>query len=398
MNEITIIKSENIRSIISAAPQSYDENIISHNRCIEVGTSILQAIETQGMNDELDLQAANFLERARKTVRKMNDKRSPVTKLFDEIRSQFIQIENDVDPTKKDSVPYRLQQLRNEYAAKKRAEEERRQQEILRRQRHEQAIKSFGADVESYYQDCFNAMLNSKINKISEIFVATTLENFSDNQNKIEDFATVFPESWLRNLSVPSTHVELSPDDIKSIKENVINSLSQTFAEIYTRTLKEQIDNYSQRFPSKRKELEEIAKSNAEEAERRRREMEEKEAAERLRREEYLRHQEEERKKQAEIQRQVGQIGGLFDKAQSEVAGYQPKTSVKKKLIPLNPDAFMQIVSTWWAKEGQEMSVEELSKVFKKQLSFCEKLANDEANPVFIKSEHILYEDDVKAK
>ena len=137
MNEITIIKSENIQSIISAAPQSYDENIISHNRCIEAGTSILQAIETQGMNDELDLQAANFLERARKTVRKMNDKRSPVTKLFDEIRSQFIQIENDVDPTKKDSVPYRLQQLRNEYAAKKRAEEERRQQEILRRQRHE---------------------------------------------------------------------------------------------------------------------------------------------------------------------------------------------------------------------------------------------------------------------
>ena len=58
----------------------------------------------------------------------------------------------------------------------------------------------------------------------------------------------------------------------------------------------------------------------------------------------------------------------------------------------------MQIVSTWWAKEGQEMSVEELSKVFKKQLSFCEKLANDKANPVFINSEHILYEDDVKAK
>ena len=44
------------------------------------------------------------------------------------------------------------------------------------------------------------------------------------------------------------------------------------------------------------------------------------------------------------------------------------------------------------------MTVEELTKVFKKQITYCEKLANSKTNPVLIKSELISYEDDVRAK
>ena len=98
-SELAIIKQENIQTIVSAAPQSYNDNKLSCERCISAGQSILNTITTNGgMTDELDKEAALFIEKARKTVKKMNEKRSPVTKLFDDIRREFTVIENAIDP------------------------------------------------------------------------------------------------------------------------------------------------------------------------------------------------------------------------------------------------------------------------------------------------------------
>ena len=132
--ELVIVKQENIQTIVSAAPQSYQDNKISREKCIEAGQAILAAIQAQGMTDELDQQAAQFIEKARKTVKKMNERRSPVTKLFDDIRKEFTAMENAIDPLKADTIPYQLQQLRNQFAAKKRAEEEERRRREYERQ------------------------------------------------------------------------------------------------------------------------------------------------------------------------------------------------------------------------------------------------------------------------
>jgi hypothetical protein len=105
----------------------------------------------------------------------------------------------------------------------------------------------------------------------------------------------------------------------------------------------------------------------------------------------------------AEIKKQQAEMGSLFDQqavasTTPVVEGYKPKTSVKQKLVPLAPEAFTEIFAMWWSGEGCKMTVEELSKVFKKQITYCEKLANSKTNPVLIKSELISYEDDVRAK
>lgn len=148
-SELAIIKQENIQTIVSAAPQSYSDNKLSCERCISAGQSILNTITASGgMTDELDKEAALFIEKARKTVKKMNEKRSPVTKLFDDIRREFTVIENAIDPTKADTIPYKLQQYRNQYAAKKRAEEEKRRQEEYKRQQAEQARVKLRQDIE----------------------------------------------------------------------------------------------------------------------------------------------------------------------------------------------------------------------------------------------------------
>ena len=91
-------------------------------------------------------------------------------------------------------------------------------------------------------------------------------------------------------------------------------------------------------------------------------------------------------------------MDGLFGAAQLEDVAYKPKTQVKKRINVLNPEGFMHIIGMWWSQFGCTLTVPELEKMFSKQLTFCNKLANDKANPILIQSEHIEYVDDVKAK
>ena len=91
-------------------------------------------------------------------------------------------------------------------------------------------------------------------------------------------------------------------------------------------------------------------------------------------------------------------MDGLFGMARLQKTGYQPKTAVRKRIVALAPEAFLQIVGFWWSHEGQNLSVEELGKIFKKMVTFCDKAANDKDNPVFLEDANIAYQDEVKAK
>ena len=145
-------------------------------------------------------QAALFIEKARKTVKKMNERRSPVTKLFDDIRKEFTTMENDIDPTKADTVPYKLQQLRNQFAAKKRAEEEERRRKEYERQQAEQARLRLAQDVEDDFKSQFQSLLNCTCNTLSGIDNAVTLDNYEYNYKRIADFSCGLPLDFLRDL------------------------------------------------------------------------------------------------------------------------------------------------------------------------------------------------------
>ena len=177
-SQLAIIKQENIQTIVSAAPQSYQDNKLSRDNCTRAGQVLLETIQAQGMTDELDQQAAVFIEKARKTVRKMNERRSPVTKLFDDIRREFTVMENAIDPTKVDTIPFKLQQLRNQYAAKKRAEEEERRRKEYERQQAEAARTKMKQDIEDDFNAQFTAFLNQTINWLSQQDNSVTLNSY----------------------------------------------------------------------------------------------------------------------------------------------------------------------------------------------------------------------------
>lgn len=396
-SELAIIKQENIQTIVSAAPQSYSDNKLSCERCISAGQSILNTITASGgMTDELDKEAALFIEKARKTVKKMNEKRSPVTKLFDDIRREFTVIENAIDPTKADTIPYKLQQYRNQYAAKKRAEEEKRRQEEYKRQQAEQARVKLRQDIEGDFKTQFQTYLNQSINWLTAKDSSVTLENYNTVYSEVKNFSVSLPAGWLQNLHtlirIPGN---VSVDELRQIETDTKERLGKQFTEQYTAEIQDNKDFILDRLPSKKANLERITQADAADAARAKAEMEERQRKEAEEREAERKRKEEEEKQKAEMARQQAEMSGLFAE-QASMQNYQPKVKVTQKIELLNPEGIMPILSMWWSKEGCTLSVEELSKLFKKQITFCEKLANKDS--VYIENESVQYIDDVKAK
>lgn len=396
-SELAIIKQENIQTIVSAAPQSYNDNKLSCERCISAGQSILNTITANGgMTDEIDKEAALFIEKARKTVRKMNEKRSPVTKLFDDIRREFTVIENAIDPTKVDTIPYKLQQYRNQYAAKKRAEEEKRRQEEYKRQQAEQARIKLRQDIEGDFKAQFQTYLNQSINWLTTKDNSVTLENYNTVYSEVKNFSVSLPADWLHNLhTLIRIPANISVDELRLFETDTKERLGKQFTEQYTAEIQDNKDFILDRLPSKKANLERMAQADAAEAARVKAEMEERQRKEAEEREAERKRKEEEEKQKAEMARQQAEMNGLFSE-QASMQNYQPKVKVTQKIELLNPEGIMPILSMWWSKEGCTLSVEELSKLFKKQITFCEKLASKDS--VYIENESVQYIDDVKAK
>lgn len=396
-NELSIIRPENMKEIVMAAPGSYEVNRKSRDNCVSFGQNILTAIQQQGMNDDLDKQAAVFIEKARRTVKVMNERRSPVTKLFDQVRTAFNTIENEIDPSKSGTIGYQLQQLRNQYAAKKRAEEEQRRREALARQQAEETARKFRMDVEDYFKQQFQQLVNASLNKISELDNNLTLDNYDGTLSTLkamkENVGKGIPSTWMEKL-----HTTLRiPMGVKAaeVEKEIKEKLAKQFNDQYIAEVGDTLEYTLDRLPSKLANLERIAKANAEEAARIKAEMEARQKAEAERIEKERAAREAEAKAKAEMDKQTAEMTSLFNQ-QATVSDYQPKTKVTKKIQLLNPEGIMPIISLWWSKEGCTLSVEELAKTFKKQITFCEKLANKDG--VFVNDESVEYVDEVKAK
>lgn len=394
--EVAIIKQENIQTIVSAAPQSYKENKLSRENCEAAGKAILNAIMQGGMTDELDQQAAQYIEKARKTVKKMNERRSPVTQLFDTIRKEFTAMENAIDPLKEGTIPFKLQQHRNQFAAKKLAEEEERRRREYERQQAEAARTKMKQDIEDDFKQQFGTLLNRASNELTAIDNAVTLDNYEASFKQVQEYSTALPADFLYNLHtlirIPSG---VSVEELRKVEIETKERLAKQFTEQYAFEVDSTKQYIIDRLPSKKANLERMAQASAEEAARIKAEMEARQRKEAEEQEAERRRKEEEEKQKAGMARQQSEMESLFGQQAVVSSGYQPKVKVAQKINLLNPEGIMPILSMWWSKEGCHLSVEELAKMFKKQITFCEKLAKE---GTYISDESVEYVEDVKAK
>ena len=394
VSDAVIVRQENIATIVKAGPQSYQTNALSCQRCAEAGQQLLDEVERCGMSDELDKRLAAYIEKTRKTVKAMNERRSPVTKLFDQVRAEFTILENSIDPTKKDTVPFRIAQYRNAYAAKKREEAERRRQAELAAQELIKAKEGYRAAVEEDYRRSFNNLVTGSINELTKLNSGVNLDNYTAVFDTVTGYQSTLPADWCPPSALRQPH-NLTPEEAKEIRNVAFQRLLPNFEEQFVFEVDEYRREILDKLPSKKIELERMAEADAAESARLKAEMAKREAEEAARKEQERQKAEAEAKQKAEMDKSNAEMAGLFRMAQTEQV-YQPKTKVSKKIKVNDPAAFLGIVSLWWQREGCTLSIDELAKIFKKQVTFCEKLATKE--DIFVESAALEYYDDVKAQ
>lgn len=387
--------ADNVGMIIRDTPETYRKNNLSHDNCLRACEALLARIKTEGMTDELDQTAARIIEKTRRTIKAMNESRSPVTKLFDVVRKEFTALENDIDPTKAGTAPYRIQQVRNRYAAKKHEEEEARRRAEEAKRQAELARAQYRDALSEDYKAQFNNLVVARLNELTELNAKVTLDSYQAVLDTITGYAVELPADWRPASQVPRP-LRLAPDESRTISNEVLVSLRDRFVEQYRAEIGDYRREILDRLPSKRVELERAAKASADEAARIKADMARREAEEAARKEAERVAREQQQAKQAEALKAGTEAANLFDIAKAATPEYQPKVKIARKINIIEPQGYMQVVSMWWAREGCRLSKDELDKIFKKQISFCERLANKDGE--FIKDSAIEYVDDIKAQ
>lgn len=399
--ENQIIRQNEISDIARIAPDAIVNNQTSAQACVDYGNKLLEMAE-KGMNDDMDEKLRKYINKSRTTVTTMTERRKPVTQLFDNIRSGFTELERMIDPKVVGTPANRAQKLRDDYARRKLEEEQKRRRETELKAQMEQARTRYRYECEKELFEFFNQKTTQAINRLISLNSSLELSNFDAVSAEITSFDCNFPVSELSRYTfavlLPSS---LPMQEIQEIQKSVLEK-GKALMDQYSFDVSGQKDSITQLLPSKYNELlaiERQKKTDAEAAARRQEEMKRKEREEQARKEIARQQEEQRRKQEEELKKAQTSVNGLFATSEANMVSTVPQKKVKvKKLVSVkNPNGYADIFNYWWIGEGQYMSKEELEKVFKKQITFAEKAANQQ-NPDFIKSENIEYIDDVKAK
>ena len=276
-----------------ATLKSDTENAVQANRksyeaCVQAGESLLSDISASGMNDALDEKAAEFIKKAKLTEKAMTEKRKGVTQVFDIVRKGFTMMENLISAKNTDSVVYKIQEKRNEYAAYKLEQQRKAEQERLRQERIKEAKIKLKTDTIDTLNNLLTEHSSIAINSLNNTFTLLTLDNKDEVKKRITEFSDVLDLGHLFVNNKPSYSSEIEENDAKDIMNGAYKEISASLLASYKQTVTTTRDELLMKFDSKIAELLEIKKA---EEERKRKEEEARKAAE------------EERKKQEEIQR-----------------------------------------------------------------------------------------------
>ena len=221
-----------------------------------------------------------------------------------------------------------------------------------------------------------------------------TLDSYKAVFDTVTGYQSTLPADWCPPSGVRQPY-NITPEEAKAIRNEVFQKLLPSFEEQFVFEVDEYRREILDKLPSKKIELERMAEADAAEAARLKAEMAKREAEEAARKEQERQKAEAEAAQKAELDKSNAEMAGLFSMAKAEQV-YTPKAKVSKKIKVNDPAAFLGIVSLWWQREGCTLSVDELAKIFKKQVTFCEKLATKE--DIFVESVGLEYYDDVKAQ
>jgi len=394
-----LIKVEEFTSLMKSAPDALGKNQKSIANCNSAGQAILDTIQGEGMTDELDAKAAEYLKKVNVTITNMKSRRAPVTQLFDRIRSIFTTDEKAIDPKDKSTIPGKIAAERDRYAALKREEERRKQQEMQRQANIEKEKGMYRLAIEQAINTHMSSYFAEQQKNLSHIWESITLATFELKEKSIRGWSTLYPREHFDTFNQDITTYYLDAQTKENIKAEILNNKYSAFSQQYKFDMEDLRQSFIDRLSSKKQELieeEELRKKDAEAAAKAETERKQREEEERKQRELEIQQKEHEQQQKAESSIQSAQMNSLFATAAASVTTRTSKAKVTERIKILHPAGFLEIYQMWWINEGQNLTIEELEKIHKKMISFCEKKANSD-DEMKIKSKYIRYEEEVKA-
>lgn len=391
----SLIKVEEFNQIMQSAPATLQRNQTSVSTCNQAGQTLLDTIEAEGgiSSDELDAKVSEYLAKTKITIENMNKRRKPLTQLLATVSKSFTSLESAIDVKSVTTIPYKLQQARNKYAAKKIAEQKRREEEARRKQMLENEKAQYRSDISVMLDTAYAAYVEKHINALNSMFNRTTLATYNDVCRRISETSINFSWSaFVENVSDNKQTFYMDAETRKAIKNEVAIQKKKDFTERYRFEIEGTKQDLIDKLPSLRKQLEEqeeLRRTNAVEAARMEEERKQQEAEERKK-------QEEEAKAKAAAEKSAAEVQAAFDFSAASMSPTPTKAKVKKKIQITNPQGFMQVYQMWFMREGINMSIEDLEKVHKKMITYCEKVVNKDGEQ--IQSAYVKYIDDVTAK
>ncbi|CUP29202.1 Uncharacterised protein [Bacteroides uniformis] len=394
-----LIKVEEFTSLMKSAPDALGKNQKSIANCNSAGQAILDTIQGEGMTDELDAKAAEYLKKVNVTITNMKSRRAPVTQLFDRIRSIFTTDEKAIDPKDKSTIPGKIAAERDRYAALKREEERRKQQEMQRQANIEKEKGTYRLAIEQAINTHMSSYFAEQQKNLSHIWESITLVTFELKEKSIRGWSTLYPREHFDTFNQDITTYYLDAQTKENIKAEILNNKYSAFSQQYKFNMEDLRQSFIDRLSSKKQELieeEELRKKDAEAAAKAEAERKQREEEERKQRELEIQQKEHEQQQKAESSIQSAQMNSLFATAAASVTTRTSKAKVTERIKILHPAGFLEVYQMWWINEGQNLTIEELEKIHKKMISFCEKKANSD-DEMKIKSKYIRYEEEVKA-
>lgn len=394
-----LIKVEEFTSLMKSAPDALGKNQKSIANCNSAGQAILDTIQGEGMTDELDAKAAEYLKKVNVTITNMKNRRAPVTQLFDRIRSIFTTDEKAIDPKDKSTIPGKIAAERDKYAALKREEERRKQQEMQRQANIEKEKGTYRLAIEQAINTHMSSYFAEQQKNLSHIWESITLATFELKEKSIRGWSTLYPREHFDTFNQDITTYYLDAQTKANIKAEILSNKYSAFSQQYKFDMEDLRQSFIDRLSSKKQELieeEELRKKDAEAAAKAETERKQREEEERKQRELEIQQKEHEQQQKAESSIQFAQMNSLFATAAASVTTRTSKAKVTERIKILHPAGFLEIYQMWWINEGQNLTIEELEKIHKKMISFCEKKANSD-DEMKIKSKYIRYEEEVKA-
>lgn len=394
-----LIKVEEFTSLMKSAPDALGKNQKSIANCNSAGQAILDTIQGEGMTDELDAKAAEYLKKVNVTITNMKSRRAPVTQLFDRIRSIFTTDEKAIDPKDKSTIPGKIAAERDRYAALKREEERRKQQEMQRQANIEKEKGAYRLAIEQAINTHTSSYFAEQQKNLSHIWESITLATFELKEKSIRGWSTLYPREHFDTFNQDITTYYLDAQTKANIKAEILSNKYSAFSQQYKFDMEDLRQSFIDRLSSKKQELieeEELRKKDAEAAAKAEAERKQREEEERKQRELEIQQKEHEQQQKTESSIQSAQMNSLFATAAASVTTRTSKAKVTERIKILHPAGFLEIYQMWWINEGQNLTIEELEKIHKKMISFCEKKANSD-DEMKIKSKYIRYEEEVKA-